>query len=510
MTARAGEQPGASVLDAVPAAPAALDPRRWLALAVALLAVFMNLVDTTIVNVALPSIHRDLGTSGSALQWIVAGYTLAFGLALMTGGRLGDIHGRKRVFLVGVAGFVLASALAGVAPSPGVLVGARVLQGAMAALMVPQVLAFVHVGFPTRERPKAFAVYGMTFALGGVSGPLLGGILTQADLFGWGWRTIFWINVPIGLLTLVGAAVLLRGSRAPGATRLDVGGTVLAASALLALLYPLVQGHRLGWPAWTYVCMAACVPLLLCLAAYERSRQRAGAAPLADPGLFRHRSVVGGLAVAVVFFAGIGFTFVLTLYLQEGLGYSPLGAGLSMLPFSLGVVLGSGASMRLVPRLGRRLVTAGAVLMASGMAVLVATLERYGSGLEGWQLAPGMLVAGLGMSTVASTLVNIVLAGVPERDAGSASGMVNTTLEVGVAAGIALIGTAFFARLDAGYLAAGELSLGLAAGLYVLAACLSFVLPAGRAAAGGGAPAATNLPNDLSDRGGAPRRSSRP
>lgn len=456
-------------------------PRRWLALSVALVAVFMDLVDTTIVNVALPSIHRDLAASESALQWTVAGYTLVFALALITGGRIGDLYGRKRVFLAGVAGFVLASTLAGLAPGPEVLIGARVLQGGMAALMVPQVLTFIQVDFPARERPKAFAVYGMTFALGGVSGPLLGGVLTQADILGLGWRTIFLVNLPVGILALLGAAAVLRDSRAPSAAGLDLGGMLLATVALVALLYPLVQGHQLGWPAWTYASMAGCVPLLALFGVYQRARGRRGGWPLVEPGLFRYRSVVGGLLVAVVFFAGIGFTFVLTLYLQEGLGFSPLGAGLSMLPFSVGVVLGSGASMQLVPKLGRRLVTAGGLLMAAGVLVLLGTVTRYGDGLAGWQIAPSMVIAGLGMSTVASTLVSIVLARVPERDAGSASGVVNTTLQVGVAVGIALVGTFFFAHLDdgVGFLAATQWGLGLAAGLYLLAAGMSFVLPPG-------------------------------
>jgi MFS family permease len=234
-------------------APPAFSPKRWPALLVALAAVFMDLVDLTVVLVALPSIERTLGAGEAALQWTVAGYSLTFALLLITGGRLGDIVGRKRVFVTGLAGFTLASLLAGVAPSAGMLVAARVLQGGMAALMVPQVLSFIQVEFPASERPRAFAVLGMTFALGGVSGPLLGGLLLQADLFGWGWRTIFLINLPIGITALAGATWLLRESKSDHAPRLDPGGTALVTIGLLALLYPLVQGHELNWPAWTVV-----------------------------------------------------------------------------------------------------------------------------------------------------------------------------------------------------------------------------------------------------------------
>jgi EmrB/QacA subfamily drug resistance transporter len=458
-----------------------LNPRRWAALVVALVAAFIDILDTTVVIVALPSIQRDLALGASALQWTVAAYTLAFALLLITGGRLGDIYGRKRVFVVGLAGFTVASALTGAAQSAAMLVGSRALQGGMAALMIPQVLSFIQVEFPAAERARAFAVYGMTFALGGVSGPLLGGLLTQADLFGLGWRPIFLVNLPVGILALVGAALLLRESRAPRSPRLDPVGTLLVTAGLLALLYPLVQGHDLGWPAWTYALMAASVPILALFAAYERHKTRKDGSPLVEPGLFRYRGVVGGLLIALLFFAGAGYSFVLTLHLQEGLGFSPLGAAMAFLPFSVGVVAGSGAAMQLVPRLGRRMVTGGGLVMALGLALLVAAVQRYGEALHGWQLAPGMLIAGVGMAMVSTTLVTIVLARVPARDAGSASGVVNTTLQIGLAAGIAAVGTLFFTLLDdgVGFVEATRRSLWLELGLFLASALLSFLLPPG-------------------------------
>jgi EmrB/QacA subfamily drug resistance transporter len=467
--------------DRTAAAAPGLNPRRWAALVVALVAVFMDILDTTVVIVALPSIQRALDLGASTLQWTVAAYTLAFALLLIAGGRLGDIYGRKRVFLVGLAGFTVASVLTGTAQSAAMLVGSRALQGAMAALMVPQVLSFIQVEFPVAERARAFAVYGMTFALGGVSGPLLGGLLTEADLFGLGWRAIFLVNLPVGILAFAGAGALLRESRAPRPPRLDPVGTLLVTAGLLALLYPLVQGHDLGWPVWTYVLMAASVPILVLFAAYERHKTRKDGSPLVELGLFRYRGVVGGLLIALLFFAGAGYSFVLTLHLQEGLGFSPLGAAMAFLPFSVGVVAGSGAAMRLVPRLGRRLVTGGGLVMALGVALLVAAVQRYGEALHGWQLTPGMLVAGVGMAMVSTTLVTIVLARVPGRDAGSASGVVNTTLQIGLAAGIAAVGTLFFTLLDdgVGFVDATRRSLWLEIGLFLTSALLSFLLPPG-------------------------------
>src|SRR5580698_10423968 len=236
------------------------DPRRWLTLIILLLAAFMNLLDVSIVNIAIPSIQRDLHASYADVQWALAGYTLAYALVLITGGRLGDIFGRKRLFLIVVTGFTIMSALCGAATGPGMLIGCRVVQGAMGAIMVPQVLAVIQVIFPPAERIKAFAGFGVSAGLGTVSGPLLGGLLIQHNLFGLGWRPIFLINVPVGIIAFAASAVLVRESRAANRPRLDLAGVALISAALLLLLYPLVEGRQLGWPLWTYVSMALCVP----------------------------------------------------------------------------------------------------------------------------------------------------------------------------------------------------------------------------------------------------------
>lgn len=255
-------------------------PHRWLAFAVLLLAGFMDLLDGTIVFVALPTIARDLGATFASLEWVVAGYTLAFALTLITGGRLGDIYGRKRVFLVGVAGFTLASVAAGLAPTAEMLIASRVVQGAMAGVMVPQVLSIAQVIFAPRERFAAFALYGIVLSLAAVVGPLLGGLLTELDLAGLGWRPIFLINFPVGVITVAAAVRLVPESRSPHPLRLDLVGVGLISAALLLLLYPLIEGQTLGWPAWTFAAMALSIPVFAAFAIWERRKARcSGSAP---------------------------------------------------------------------------------------------------------------------------------------------------------------------------------------------------------------------------------------
>ncbi|HXW44896.1 MAG TPA: MFS transporter [Streptosporangiaceae bacterium] len=424
------------------------DPRRWLTLAILLLAAFMNLLDVSIVNIAIPSIQRDLHASYADVQWALAGYTLAYALVLITGGRLGDIFGRKRLFLVGVTGFTIMSALCGAAQSPGMLIGCRVLQGAMGAIMVPQVLAVIQVIFRPAERIKALAGFGVTAGLGTVSGPLLGGLLIQHDLFGLGWRPIFLINVPVGIIAVAASAVLVRESRAPRPPKLDPLGVTLVSAALLLLLYPLVQGRELGWPAWTFASMAASVPVLALFVLAERAKSRRDSSPLVELSLFRDRSFSIGMGVAVAFFLGIAsFGLVLTLFLQIGFGFTALHAGLTFLPFSAGVLISSGAAARLAPRFGRGVIMAGALIIAAGMAGLIVIVHHYGQAVSTWDMVPGLLAAGAGLGAVIAPLADIVLDGVPAQHAGSASGVFNTGLQLGNSIGIALIGVIFFGLL---------------------------------------------------------------
>jgi len=433
------------------AAPPAeqLDPRRWLALGVVLIAAFMLLIDISIVNVAIPSIQRDLHASYSQVQWVLAGYQLAFAVVLITGGRLGDIYGRKRLFLIGVTGFTAASALCGAAQNPAMLVGSRFLQGLMGALLFPQVLSIIQVEFAPRERGTALGMFGAAIGLATISGPLAGGLLIQGNLLGLDWRPIFLVNLPIGVIAVVAAVVLLRESRAEDAPRLDPVGVVLATAALLALVYPLVEGRDLGWPAWIFVLLAASVPLFAIFAAYERLKTRRDNSPLLVLDLFRERAFVSGLLLSAVFFSGIAaFFLTFSLFLQIGLGFTALHAGLTTIPFSFGTAVASAASTRLAPRLGRRVLSLGCLLLAAGMGGVILTVSHYGTALHSWQLLPALLLCGIGLGLVVAPLVNVILAGISGRNAGSASGALTTIQQVGGAIGVAIIGVIFFGLLS--------------------------------------------------------------
>jgi EmrB/QacA subfamily drug resistance transporter len=438
----------APILPASAAGREQADPRRWAALIVLLLAAFMSLLDVSIVNIAIPSIQRGLHATYADVQWALAGYTLAYAIVLITGGRLGDMFGRKRLFLAGVVGFTAMSALCGAAQGPGMLIACRVVQGAMGAIMIPQVLAVIQVSFPPGERIKALAGYGATAGLGTVSGPLIGGLLVTHNVLGLGWRTIFLINVPVGIVAVIAALLFVRESRAPDRTRLDLGGLALLTVATLLLLYPLVQGRQLGWPAWSFASMAASAPVFALFAGYELSRSRRGGSPLVEMRMFGQRSFSVGIAIAVTFFLGVAsFALVLTLFLQEGLNFSALHAGLTFVPFSLGVLVSSGVAARLAPRLGRTVTMAGALVMAAGMAGLIWTVHQAGPGVSTWQLVPGMTAVGFGMGAVLAPLADILLAGVRRQDAGSASGVLNTGFQIGNSIGLALIGVIFFGLL---------------------------------------------------------------
>jgi EmrB/QacA subfamily drug resistance transporter len=447
--------------------PGGADSRRWVALAVVLIAGFMQLVDISIVNVAIPSIQRDLDATYSQIQWVLAGYQLAFAVMLITGGRLGDIYGRKRLFMTGMAGFTVASALCGLAQNPGMLIGSRVFQGLMGAIMFPQILSVIQVTFPPRERGTAFGLFGATIGLATITGPLVGGLLIEADLLGLEWRPIFLVNVPIGIAALAVATRFLVESKAPRALRPDPAGVAIVTAGLLLLVYPLVQGRDLGWPLWTFVSMAAAVPVLIGFGVYERYKKARDGSPLVDMDLFRQRSFVPGLLVAGIFFMGIpAFFLTFSLWLQIGLGFSALHAGLTGAPFAVGSAVASAASVRLAPSLGRRILSIGALLLVAGMVALIWTVDRYHGAVHSWQLLPALLVCGLGLGSVVAPLVTVVLAGIRGQDAGAASGVLSTVQQVGGAVGVALIGVIFFGLL--GSQAAGvadDLIPGMRAGL---------------------------------------------
>lgn len=452
---------------------------RWAALALLLAAVFMDMVDNQIVVIALPTIQHDLNAHPSALQWTATGYTLAFALTLITGGRLGDRFGHRALFVAGTAGFGASSLLAGCAPNVEVLLGARIAQGLFAGLMVPQVLSFIHVEFPEGERGKAMGFFGMTFPIGGLAGPLLGGLLTQGDVFGLGWRAIFLVNVPIALVVAVGAALVMPAPHKTSRAGADGLGVVLLTAVLLALLYPLVQGRELDWPLWTFVLLAAAVPLAGIFVSQQRSRERRGREPMIRLDLFRSRAMSAGLFIMLIFYCGMGAFFVLTMYLQDGLGYSPLKTALTMLPATLGIVAGNGIGMPMAGRLGRRLTIFGVLVLVVGTVSMLLVVMWFGQDLTPWQLALPVLLYGVGLGTGASSLMLITLSGADTASAGTASGMVNTVIQLGIAAGPATIGTVFFGGLASGdgFVTAMRTSLLIGTALFTVALLACFLLP---------------------------------
>ncbi|MCW7944471.1 MFS transporter [Streptomyces hygroscopicus] len=477
-----------STADADGRATPAGDRRRWFALAIVMTAAFMDLVDVTIVNIAIPSIQRDEGASFSQIQWITAGYALAFAAGLITGGRLGDIHGRKRLFLIGVGGFTLASALCGFAANPDMLVASRILQGAMAAMMVPQVLSIVHATFPAKERGKVFGLFGAVVGLGAVSGPLLGALLTEWNLFGLEWRPIFLINLPVGVGALLLGRRYIKESKAPRALRLDLVGVALVTLGLLMLLYPLTRGRELGWPLWGFASMAGALLVFAALVAYEKRKAALDGSPLVELSLFRVKSFAAGIAVQTVFGVGLGvFFLVWTLYMQVGLGWSALRAGLTGVPFSLAVSTAAGMSVqKLVPRFGRKVLQAGALVMAAGVLLYIAEAHRYGSSIAAWQMALPLVVMGAGMGLIVAPLTDAVLSEVPREHSGSASGLISTVQQMGNALGLGLVSVVFFgeigdrltpAQTGPAFVRAFQHALGWVAAVMAVIFLLMFALP---------------------------------
>ncbi|MEU0879558.1 DHA2 family efflux MFS transporter permease subunit [Lentzea sp. NPDC005914] len=426
-------------------APAA-DPRRWAAFIIMTVATFMDMLDGSIVNVALPAIQHGMGASFVQLQWITAGYVFAFALTLITGGRLGDIYGRRRMFQLGVLGFVITSFLCGVAANPEMLVASRLAQGLAAGLMVPQVMSIIHVTFPDKEKGAVFAIQGTIGGLAATIAPLVGGLLVAANIFGWEWRTVFLVNVPIGLIGYALGWKFINESKAPYKIRLDLVGVVLATVSLTALLFPLTFGRELHWPAWSFVLMAASVVGFLVFIAYERAKQRKDGMPLVPLSLFKSRSFSAALALMLGMFTFTGmFMLALYLFMQEGLGFSPLRTGVTLLAFCIGAFITASASViALVPKFGRAVLQVGAVVIAIGVTVFLLTLSPD---VTSWGMVPGLLLIGLGFGMTATPIALFALQEVPHQDAGAASGLINTKQQLGFAVGISVVTLAFFAPL---------------------------------------------------------------
>ncbi|MFC4941983.1 MFS transporter [Pseudonocardia sp. GCM10023141] len=401
-------------------------------------------IDLFIVNVALPTIGADLHATAATLEWIVAGYGIAFAVLLVVGGRLGDAFGRRRLFLIGLAAFTVTSLACGLAPDAGVLVGARMLQGAAAALLVPQVLSIVQSATTGERRSRILGYYGATGGIAMVIGLLAGGLLATADIAGTGWRMIFLVNVPIGLAGLALGRRTLPETRAADPLSIDRWGTLLLGVTLLALLVPVLEGRALGWPAWCWVLLAVAPLAAVAFVAVERARESGGRATLLPMSLLAVPSLRRGLLLAVPFFAGVGgFMFVYALTLQDGLALSPLASGLALTPFAAAFLAASLLSSRLVARHGIRLISIGALVQALGLLVLIGAALLAWPDLNVVDLAPGTILCGFGQGLSGPTLFRAVLSDVPHSSAGAGSGVLTTTQQSSLALGVAVLGTVF-------------------------------------------------------------------
>jgi EmrB/QacA subfamily drug resistance transporter len=452
----------------------------WLVLVVVVIADIMDLIDSSVANLAGPSIRADLGGGQVTVQWVLSAYTAAFALGLVTSGRLGDLLGRRRLFLLGLTGFTLASLACGLAPDVVFLIVARTLQGLLGSVMIPQGLALVKIVFPPQDLRKALTPVGPIMGLATVAGPILAGWLLHLDLFGSQWRSIFLINIPFGIIAAaLGWRVLpRRGGEDPGA-RLDLTGVGLLTAASALLIVPLIQGRDLGWPTWTYVMMGAAVVLLALFVVSERHSQH----PVIAPSLFGKRSFVVGLLIVAGFYASLSaFVLVINLLLQLGLRWTPLHTGLTLIPWALGTavaVLLAGAV--LAEKLGRASLHLGLSIAVLGLLALWWSVAHWGASITVWKLAPALLVTGFGAGLVFVPLVDFILGDATTEEVGTGAGLLNAVQQFAGAIGVAALGTVFFARVGHpsvhSYFDAAELVFGIAAGLYLLTLLLVGLLP---------------------------------
>ncbi|CAM4283523.1 Major facilitator superfamily (MFS) profile domain-containing protein [Bordetella tumbae] len=451
--------------------PVAPDSRRWLALVVLLTGTMLPPLDFFIVNVALPAIRTDLRASSDVSQLVISVYAAAYAVTLILGGRLGDLYGRKRVFIGGMLGFGVASALCGLAPSPGMLVGGRLLQGISAAIMAPQSLASIHSLFPASEKNRALSLYGATFGLASVGGQLLGGVLVSASPWGLGWRSVFLINIPVIIVAVPAALMLLRESRAERSARLDVSGALLLASGLLALVVPLIEGREHHWPWWCVALLGLSIPLLCMFWKYEKRQELADRTPLILPSILAAPGLRRSLAATFFFYALAAFFLVFAAYEQAGLGNNALATGLAILPLGIGFFLGPLCGPRIARRFGARTAAFGMSLEVFGL-VMVAALAFVDAAT--WLALPLFLI-GAGQGIALPALVRLNVDQVDARWAGLASGLVTATLQISAAVCVAIIGGLFIAIAPDGA-AAHEVQLGFAVASLAIGASLALAV----------------------------------
>ncbi len=422
---------------------------RGVATTVLMVATFMDLMDSTITNVALPTIGKNLGATPEQLEWTVAGYVIAFATLLITGGRLGDIFGHRRIFVIGIVGFTLASLGAALSQTGDLLVAARVLQGGFAGIMMPQVLSSVQVMFAPEERAPVLGIIGSLSALGAVGGLILGGWLVTADLLGMGWRSIFLVNVPIGVVLVVAALLFVPRSRSEHPLRPDLVGVLLGGVGVFLVVFPLTDGRAAGWAWWIWA-MLTMSPFVIVAFVWQQGRMlKAHKAPLLPLPLFRDRGFASGQLVQVLSSIGNGgYVLILLYYVQSALGFTALAAGLTLLPFALGSMAAAPLAILATKRIGKWAVLLGGLVQAAALTWVMWTIWTAGAALTGWDVTAPLTLVGAGMMTLIMPLTSITLESVPTPDAGAASGTLTTFGQIGMVLGVALAGSVFFGILQ--------------------------------------------------------------
>ena len=456
-----------------------VNKHRWLILGIVLAAEIMDLLDSTIVNVAGPSLKEKLGASPSALQWVIGGYTLTLGAGLILGGRLADRYSRRNVFLLGLASFTITSLLCAIAPNIEALIAFRLIQGFAGALVLPHIIGFIRDVFPPEELGKAFAIFGPVFGLGGILGPIVGGFIIDGDIASTGWRAVFLVNIPIGIINLALAWKYLPEKESDHSIKIDLLGSFIIIVSSGLVLLPLIQGQEAGWPAWTFVSLAISFLGFAIFTLQQRwviSRNRT---PLVDPDIFKARTYNLGLAGIFTFFAGFtGVYLIITLFLQIGEGYSARGAGIANVAIALGTAIGGALSGAvLAEKFGTRVLQFGAAAQIIGAVLLFSALPDMQS-FNFWHIAPGMLVSGFGTGLVVAALFDAILLAIKDELVGSASGVLSAVQSIGSSVGVAIFGTLFFNKVTSGAIDAGfRHALVLQIGLVSLFLIITFFLP---------------------------------
>lgn len=494
MTANSPISPSAAAGEPNRSAPAAPPGA---ALPIILAGVFMPALDFFITNVAIPSMQKSLHAGPAAIQFFIAAYGLTYAAGMISGGRLGDLFGRRRIFSIGMVAFTVFSLLCAMSQTSGELIAARALQGFAAALMTPQVMGMINTMFDGPGRIKAYQAYGLAGGLAGAFGQLIGGGLISLDIAHLGWRTIFLINVPIGLIALAATPRLLPESYGERGRRLDVPGVLLIGAAMAAMVLPLTVGREERWPLWSWCCLVATVPLLVLFARYQAAlSRRENGSPLIEVAMFRNRTFTTGVAMTAVQFLAMGaFWLLQAIYLQQGRGFSAIGAGIETLVVGLGFFFSAGAAPKLAEQMHGKVLALGGLVLAVGYGLIALATAHVGVGGTVAWLYPGMLLAGFGMGLVVAPLSSMTLATVGPRYAAAAAGVLSTSQEVGGAFGVAFVGLVFFrlvgpAESLGSFPVAIEWSLALLAVFGLVVTALSRLMPQGPATVPAGAEAA--------------------